>query len=89
MESLPNATIQRLDKANANIAMEYNPSAMIASNPMPNVTISRVQDESASMKILNGVINVVIKIYEAIRSSFGSGAWFDEKSWIDEETWKD
>lgn len=89
MESLPNATIQRLDKVNATIAMEYNPSAMIARNTMPNVTISRVQDESASMKILNGVINVVIKIYEAIRSSFGSGAWFDEKSWIDEETWKD
>jgi intein-encoded DNA endonuclease-like protein len=27
-------------------------------------------------------------IWQAIRSCFGSGAWFNEKPWIDEEGWK-
>lgn len=30
-----------------------------------------------------------VKIWEGVRSCFGSGAWLEEKPWIDDDAWKE
>lgn len=37
---------------------------------------------------IQGVYRMGVTLYQAIRSCFGSGVWFNTKPWIEDEGWK-
>lgn len=38
--------------------------------------------------IVSSLYRGIVKIYEAVRSCFGSGQWHNRKPWINKEKWK-
>ena len=47
-----------------------------------------VKELRAYGKVIQAVYYGFKKVWEAIRSCFGSGMWMNDKSWVNEEQWK-
>lgn len=61
-----------------------------ATTAIPFVGYAKVaQGVYGAVKVLTNPLSGFVEIYEAIRSCFGSGIWYDNKEWLDNEIWKD
>lgn len=55
--------------------------------------IYKNKKETSAITALGNVIGEVyyghILVWQAIRSCYGKGIWFQEKPWLDNDLWKD
>ena len=40
-------------------------------------------------KIITAVYAGVLRVWQAVRSCYGSGAWLEDLPWLDDDPWKD
>jgi hypothetical protein len=55
---------------------------------MIHINKKEIISQFKSGKTIQAVYKGMHLVWMAIRSCFGSGAWFNEKPWLNDEAWK-